>query len=510
MPLQNSAPVETHELAAMLAEYQADPVAFVREVVGADPDPWQAQALRDLVTHKRITISACHGPGKDAFASWAVLWVLICFEHPKVPCTAPTGHQLYDLLWAEVAKWRLKMVPWFAEQLNVKRDRIEMVEHPDTWFAAARTARKENPEGLQGFHADVILVVCDEASGIPDNIFEVLEGALTGPLAFCILIGNPTQTTGYFYESHHSDRARWVSFRIMAAAAHDGSPLPTGVWLSERVAASYVEAMGKKYGRESNVFRVRVLGLFPKSEDDQTIPLEWVERARGRELPKDWAPRHAIVAGLDVARFGGDDCGLVVRQGAKTLHLEVWYGHDTVATVGRVVTAFEEMKPKGTCPSTLFVDGVGVGAGVYDLLLASEKLKALGVGVVDVQAGAKSPDPECMRLRDALWWRARKEFDPKRGDRLGECPVIPDALPRELVERLTGELASPKFKFTPGEKVKIESKDDMRKRGVGSPDLADAFVMTFFFECQRLADKSPIQQFTERHPAPSQNGWMGQ
>jgi hypothetical protein len=407
--------------------------------------------------------------------------VLCCFEHPKVPCTAPTGHQLYDLLWAEVAKWRGRMLPWFSQQLEVKRDRIELKEHPDTWFAAARTARKENPEGLQGFHADVILVVCDEASGIPDNIFEVLEGALTGPLAFCILIGNPTQTSGYFFDSHHSDRARWVTYRVMAAAAHDGSPLPPDVWLSERVGAGYVEAMARKYGRDSNVFRVRVLGLFPTSEADRVVPFDWAEAARLRPVPAA-DPRHYVVMGVDVARMGEDDSALVVRQGGQVLQLETWHGHDVVQTAARVVAACRILVEAKTPPVYVFVDGVGVGAGVVDLLRHNDWLDHVGIAVIDVQAGASSPDDECQRLRDALWWRVREAFDPKRGAAGDDAPCFANGLDPELTQRLVDELAAPKFAFTPSQLVKVESKDEMKRRGEASPDLADAYVMTFYVE----------------------------
>lgn len=481
MPSVLSVTSEMEELQMLLAEYQADPALFVREVIQAKPDPWQEAALRALVTHKRVTISACHGPGKDAFASWAVLWVLCCFEHPKVPCTAPTGHQLYDLLWAEVAKWRMRMLPWFAEQLEVKRDRIELKEHPDTWFAAARTARKENPEGLQGFHADVILVVCDEASGIPDNIFEVLEGALTGPLAFCILIGNPTQTTGYFYDSHHRDRDRWQTFRVMAAAAHEGGALLPGVWLSERVSPQYVANMAKKYGRDSNVFRVRVLGQFPTSEADRVVPFDWIEAARLRPVPTA-DPRHYVVMGVDVARMGEDDSALVVRQGGRVMHLDTWHGHDVVQTAGRVVAACRILLDQKQAPIYIFVDGVGVGAGVVDVLRANEWLDAVGIAVIDVQAGASSPDEECQRLRDALWWRVREAFDPQRGAQGEDAPVFLPSLDAEMTQRLVDELASPKFAFTPSQLVKVESKDEMKRRGVESPDLADAYVMTFYVE----------------------------
>lgn len=480
---------ELQELAAALEHWQDHPADFVRDVIGAEPDEWQVSALSDLRHSGRVSIAACHGPGKDALAAWALLWCLICWEHPKCPCTAPTSHQLRDLLWSEVAKWKAQMLPFFAVMLEVKKDRIEYTESADTWFAAARTARKENSEALQGFHAEVILVIVDEASGVPMVIFEVLEGAMTGPFAMMLLIGNPTQTSGYFYESHHSDRERWRVYRVMAGAAHDGTTLPEGVFASQRVSSEYVSNIFKKYGRDSNVARVRVFGLFPKSEADQTIPLEWVEMARARELPKEWKPRHYPVLGVDVARFGADDSALVCRRGPAILDLETWHGHDEDFTANRVLTTCKLMATKGEKPRYVFVDGCGIGAGVIKRLRKNDDkghnwLRDNGITVIDVQAGASSPDPECELLRDALWWRGRKSFDPMGGgDRLGGLPMFRAGLDLELVGRLTGELASPKYGYsTRSQKLKIESKDDMKDRGLGSPDLADAFLLTLFFE----------------------------
>lgn len=454
------------------------------------PDPWQVEALNALGKHGRVTITACHGPGKDALAAWAVLWVMYCFPHPKVPCTAPTKHQLSDLLWAEIAKWYGRIHPAFRRLYELKSDRFERRAHKDTWFAVGRTARKENPEALQGFHADTILVVVDEASGVPSIIFEVLEGAMTGPRPMMLLIGNPTQTAGYFYDSHHSDRGRWHAMRVMAEAAHDGGELGQNVYLSGRVSPEYVHAMGRKYGKDSNVYRVRVLGLFPKSEDDQTIPLEWVEAARGRELPANHVNRYPIVAAVDVARFGDDDSAMVVRKGPEVLHVETWHGHSITESEAKIVGICKRLNERGIKPGVVFVDGVGVGAGLIDVLYANGELRANSISVLDVQAGESSPDDECERMRDALWWRARKEFDPK----LGSGIVFSSKIDREECERLTGELASPKFAYTTRGKIKVESKKDMKERGIGSPDVADAFVMTYRYDLKPPQQQTDIQR----------------
>lgn len=484
----SSANDELHELADNVERWQDDPVAFVREVIGASPDEWQQDALWDLRDFGRVSIAACHGPGKDALAAWAVLWCLYCFEHPKVPCTAPTSPQLRDLLWAEIAKWHGKMPPFFASMLEIKSDRIEYKEHAKTWFAVARTARPEKPEALAGFHADVILVVVDEASGVALVHFEVLEGAMTGEVAMMLVIGNPTQTSGYFFDTHHGDRDRWRTYRVYAAAAHQGDKLAPGTYLSRRVSAEYVRAIAKKYGTDSNVYRVRVMGLFPKSDDDAVIPYEWLEAARARDV--DERPRvHYVSVGLDVARFGSDDCAMATRQGPVTLHLADWHGHDEDYTAGRLLAHCKDLVERQRLPlKYVFIDAAGVGAGVVKRARAKDERGRNwyvdhGVTIVAVQVGMKSPDRECKLLRDALWWRARKVFDPRGGgDRLGGLPRFHPSIEPEHIARLVGELSQPKYTFTGPETVSVERKDDMKDRGLASPDMADAWNLTLYIE----------------------------
>lgn len=438
--------------------------------------------MQAVVTHKRVSIASCHGPGKDAMASWLILWAMICFPNPRIPCTAPTGHQLYDLLWAEVVKWKGKMLKGLAATIEVKKDRIENIKHPQTWYAVARTARPENSEGLQGFHEDNILVVIDEASGVHNLIFEVLEGSMTGRNAMMLLIGNPTQTQGYFYDSHHEDRARWYRMTI------DYTKSP-------RVPREYVDSMRKKYGEESNVFRVRVLGLFPKSEDDVTIPFHWVEKAGMRELYRQESA--SIMIGVDVGRFGGDPSAIVVREGRNLISGDVRYGNEITKTTGWVVLTAKKLAKRLKHPDEriyICVDGVGVGAGVVDLLreILSENPSYPWI-IIDVQAGARATrhDPECERRRDELWWRSREYF------RVANPAIAPPkadstdliGFTKEMRDQLMAELSSPKYEIKTTGKVKVESKADMKKRGLESPNLGDACIHTMAFEVDKPEEK---------------------
>ena len=418
------------------------------------------------------------------------------------------------------------MRDWFTQT----SDRIEHVAAGKTWFASAVTARKEKPEALAGFHAYTVTIVVDEASGVPDVAFEVLEGAMSDPNPFQLLIGNPTQPQGFFFDSHHND-PRYVRMRIAAAAAFpEGYKPPKGVWLSPRPSKDYVESMAKKYGRESNVFRVRVLGLFPRSSDDQAIPLEWVEMAANREVPIGWWRRcpQKIVLGVDVARFGSDSTCVVARQGRAIVGAWLWHGNSVTETASKVkalayriqrLTDEPATQKAGRRPGylpTICIDGVGVGAGVIDVLRADEKLT-----VIDVQAGETSKDPDCYRKRDELWWDARWFYqdsepmiaagstDTAVTSIVGWTPQKP-VIDQDVRDRLIGELSIPKYKFSPDGRVVIESKDDVKKRLGGdasSPDVADAHNLTFQ-AVDEAKPKSKIDRYDEQREELETDAWV--
>ena len=211
-------------------EWQLSPVAFIRDIWGLIPErdnekfvkgqhlSWQQHDIllaveRALAGDKRrISIASGHGIGKSACVSWLLLWFLICFYQAKVAATAPTSEQMYDVLWAEIKKWLDKMPDWLRVKYEWTASHIRVVENPETWFARARTARKETPEALAGIHGDYVMLLADEASGVPDEIYRTAEGALTDKNVLAILISNPTRLTGYFYDTHNSDKKNWQTF----------------------------------------------------------------------------------------------------------------------------------------------------------------------------------------------------------------------------------------------------------------------------------------------------------
>jgi hypothetical protein len=425
-------------------KWQHDPVAFVKDVwPGTKLEDFQAEALRALATHDRVSIRSGHGVGKSALDSWAVLWFMCCGGWPaKVPITAPTAHQLDDILWPEIGSWLRRMPLSLEQQFVLKADRLVLKADPTNSFAAFRTGNRANPDALQGFHSDNILFILDEASGIADEVFVVAEGALSTPGAKVLMTGNPTRASGYFYDSHHSQRQHWYTMSVPCTS-------------SSRVAPEYVERM-KRFGENSNVYRVRVLGEFPKSDDDAVIPLEWAEMAVHRSLKlMDVDP----VWGLDVARFGDDRSALAKRQGNVLLEpIKTWRNLDTMQVAGRVLMEYNSAKRK---PSAILVDVIGIGAGVVD------RLKEMGVPVRGINVSERpSVDGRYMRYRDELWFRGREWFE-----------GLDVRIPKD--DELIGELCTVSYEITPGGKIQVQSKEKMKREGKPSPDLADAFLLTF-------------------------------
>lgn len=415
------------------------------QCLGATPEPWQAEALIDIANNDRIAIRSGHGVGKSTLLAWVILWWHTTRFPAKTPCTAPTAHQLEDILWAELAKWHRQMKAPYRDWFDCKSDRFEMKQHPDESFAVARTARKENPEAFQGFHSDNLLFIADEASGIDEIIFEVGQGAMSTKGAKAILTGNPTKISGYFYDCFHKARERWTRRTVSSESV-------------ER-ARGHIDDIKVRYGLESNAYRVRVLGEFPTAEDETVIALDLVEQACERQVQASEAFR--VVWGLDVARFGDDRTALAKRRGNVLLEpIKFWRQKDTMQVSGLIKSEFEGTW-KDERPSEILIDVIGLGAGVVD------RLNELGLPVRGVNVAEQPAAKErYMRLRDELWFKGREWFQAR------DCKIPKD-------EALIAELTAPTYSITSSGKIIVEPKDELKKRGYSSPDLADCFLLTF-------------------------------
>lgn len=434
------------DLENIISELATDPVMFVEAMLGVKPEKWQRKFLQNVMDNPRCAVKSGHGVGKTAVLSWLILWWLITRHPCKVVCTANTAHQLSDVLWAEAKKWGRQLPDVFYQQLEMKTDKINLEGANDS-YAVARVSRRENPEALQGFHSENLLFIIDEASGVDDMIFEVGEGSLSTPNAKVVMTGNPTRTSGYFFNAFSAMRDRWT---LQTVACKD----------STQVSPDYIEDMKLKYGDDSNVYRVRVLGEFPRAEDDTVIPLYMVESSLQRDIQVD--PYTPVVWGLDVANFGSDRTALCKRRGNEVVDkIRTWQGKDLMETVGMVVQEYEMCNYKDK-PTDIFVDTIGIGSGVCS------RLTELDLPARPIQV-SESPSmrDKYMRLRDELWFRAREWFEGR------DVFLIQD-------DKLIEELIAPRFKITSAGKIKVEAKDEFKKRlGGRSCDLADAFCLTF-------------------------------
>ena len=435
---------EANPFDEFVLRYRDDPVLFVTEVLGAIPYDYQAEFLNALATGERkMSVRSGHGTGKSTTASWAMLWYVLLRFPNKVVVTAPTSGQLFDALFAELKRWINELPDQLKVLLTVKSDRVELAAAPSEAFISARTSRAETPEALAGVHSANVLLVVDEASGVPEKVFEAAAGSMSGHSATTILLSNPTRSSGTFYESQTRMSDSWWTRRWSCV----DSPL---------VSDEFVDEMRARYGEESNAFRVRVLGEFPMADDDTIIPFHLVESAIRRDI--EVTPDLKPIWGLDVARFGSDKTALCKRYGNVVTEITSWQGLDLMQTVGRVMAEYEGLSPSMR-PNEILVDSIGVGGGVVD------RLRELGAPVRGINVGEAAMGKTYMNLRAELWFRAKGWLEDR------SCKLPND-------DQLMAELTAIRFSFTPGGKMKAESKDEMRKRGLKSPDLADALCLT--------------------------------
>jgi len=432
------------DVGELLLAIALDPVLFVEGVLGAKPEEWQKKALYAVRDNDRVAIRSGHGIGKTAFLSWLILWWVLTRSPSRIACTANTSSQLSDILWAEVAKWHRCMPDGLKELIEVTSAKVELTGQDS--FAVARTARRETPEALQGFHSPNMLFLVDEASGVDNIIFEVGEGAMSTEGAKTVMTGNPTRTSGYFYEAFNKMKD---SFFTMKVSSQD----------STQVGPKFIEDMKVKYGEDSNIYRVRVLGEWPEADDDVVIPLHLLQAAADRDqVAADTTP---VVWGLDVARFGTDKSALCKRKGnVVTEPIKSWRNKDLMEMCGIILNEYETTTWSDR-PVEILIDSIGLGAGVVDRLTELD-LPVRGINVAE----SASMGERYGRLRDELWFLGKEWFEAR------DC-TIPDQ------EELIDDLSKPRFSFLSNGKLKVEGKDEMKRRGLNSPDLADAFCLTF-------------------------------
>lgn len=405
-----------------------------------------------------ISIMSGRGTGKDAYCAWVILWFLTCFFMPKIGVTAPTKHQLKDILWSEISKWlrgsELKdLIVWQSDKIYWKESGGK------EWYAVARTTNvkgsmEEQAETLSGLHEDYMALIVDEGSGVPDAVYKPLESTMTGKCNFAIIIFNPTQSTGYAIDTHMKHRAYWV-------------PLQWNAEESELVSKSSIEFKERKYGRDSNYYRINVLGLPPLASEDILIPWDWVMACV--DLDMEPIDGDSFVWGFDVGA-GGDPSIICKMRGPKVLPMEEKNTHESEILTGWAV---RQILDEG--PDAVMVDTIGVGWGIAGNLRDRTEVRIIDVKVSE----AASDDERFAGLRDELCWAIRTCFQNRS-----------ISIPND--ETLIAEATTLKYKELPNGKIKVESKNDLRARKVMmadgekmmSPNRFDALCLTQYFSSE--------------------------
>lgn len=435
-------------------------VKYIRDILGMNLWVKQEEIVRSVFGPARKTaVRSCHAAGKTHTAAGVVLAWLFTGPYRIAVTTAPTGRQVRELLWKEIRKaykqagrrWKRSIggyMPPRAPELRIDED----------WLAIGFAS--DDDVNVQGWHSPGgVLVVLDEAPGVSPDIWAALNGVLTGRWDRLLAIGNPTEPAGPFYELFEDPAvSRLVISAFDVPNVVTGSPIIPGLATRE-----WVEAMGREWGTDSPMYASRVKGEFPDNADDVLVPRSWVlaaqERWRAREADSTgWVGQAHL--GLDVARYGEDStvaAEVYPGRGVRRLHKRT--KQDTVQTVAWSGGILQSNPSLGS----VRVDADGLGAGVYDAL--AHKPPRKDVVVIEMRGGMAAADSEHFVNRRSEWlWNVRQALDPS-----GPAPI---AIPPD--DRLRDQMTAIRWKLNTHGKIALESKDELRKRGIGSPDELDA------------------------------------
>lgn len=457
------------------------------------PRKWQRQVLLDIAEHikqnqgkidfdtLRLAVASGRGIGKSALVSWLVLWMMTTRIGATVIVSANSESQLRSVTWAEITKWSSMAINTYWWEISATRVApakwlTELVERDlkkgtRYWSLEGRLWSAENPDAYAGVHNyDGVMLVFDEASGIDDSIWAVAAGFFTEntPNRFWCCFSNPRRNTGYFYETFHGKRAFWQNRQVDARDV-------------EGTDKNVYQQIIDEYGPDSYQAHVEVYGSFPSESDDQFIPANVVDEAMKRPKHKDdSAP---FVVGVDPARFGSDSTVIAIRQGRDIIEIKKYKGDDTMTVVGHIIETIEQYKPALVC-----IDEGGLGAGVVDRL-KEQRYKVRGVNFAN-----KSKNPMMYGNLRAQIWGDMKQW-------LKTATIPSDRY-------LKSDLISPLMKPDSKGAIFLESKKDMKARGLASPDAADAIALTFAFPVahREYVDRAPKRNYALNGMNTS---WMG-
>lgn len=426
---------------------QNDPKWFVNEVLGETLWGKQIEILEAIKDHDRVAVKSGNGVGKTFISASVILWFLLAHCPSKVITTAPTWNQVEKLLWSEIATQYNKAKTNLGGLLLKTELRFD-----DNHFGIGFSTNHET--NFQGHHSENILIVFDEALGVQPQIWVAAEGNLTSENAKMMVIGNPTVPNGRFYECFKSPLWHKITISCLDSPnVIEGETVIPGL-----VTRDWIEERKQEWGENNPFYKARVLGEFPIEGEDTLIPLSWVERSLNKEININEVDK--VVMGIDVARYGSDSTVFTIMKSNKVIYSEGFVGKKTTYTAGRAIILAKEHN----C-NAIGVDDSGVGGGVTDIL--QEQLNNANIEVVPVNFGSVPSDKDRFdNLKAEIMWNLREEFE-------GNTIAINSP---ELLEQLPSIM----YEITSKGKIKIVSKDEMKKLGIKSPDYADSLAIAHY------------------------------
>lgn len=423
------------------------------------PDAWACEFMEDIgrrvrenkfdgrqaVQALRMATASGHGIGKSAITAWLVNWIMSTRPHAKGVVTANTGPQLESKTWAEIAKWTKRCITghWFDVTTGKGSMRMVHRDHPDSWRCDAQTCREENSEAFAGLHAasSTPFYIFDEASAVPDAIWEVAEGGMTDGEPMWFVFGNATRNTGRFKDCFGRFRHRWVGRQIDSRTVQITNKTLIQGWVDD-------------YGEDSDFVKVRVRGMFPAMSAKQFISTADADSALGKVLRPDQYDFAPKIITVDPAWEGDDELVIGMRQGLHFQILRTIAKNDNDITVAGIVAQLEDQHQA----DAVFIDG-GYGTGIVSAGRTMHRTWIL------VWFAEKSIDPGCLNKRAEMWKLMR--------DWLKEGGAIPDD--QVLYADITGPETVPRVDG----KIQLESKKDMKRRLLPSPNRGDALALSF-------------------------------
>ena len=488
--------------------WRNDWTAFAKEVLHANLDEEQKAILRAVQYNKMVAVASGTSRGKDYISAVACLCFMYLtprwnskkelIKNTKIAMTAPTGRQVTNIMIPEITRLftNAKVLPGRLLADGIRTSNAE-------WFLTGFKASDDDTESWSGFHAVNTMFVVTEASGISETTFNAIEGNLQGNSRL-LLVFNPNTTTGYAAKAMKS--SRFKKFRLNSLNAENvvkkRNVIPGQVdyeWVKDKVenwctliqkedfdeGQGDFEFEGLSY-RPNDLFRVKVLGLFPKTSEDMLIPLEWcelaIERWRKLQEEKFLSKKHPLI-GIDVAGMGRDSSCFVPRYGNYVPEIKI---HQSGGKADHMKVAGEATHWLSDAKAKAFIDTIGEGAGVFSRL---EELGYKNAYSCKFSEGTKglhdiTGQYEFANMRAYCYWAVRDWLNPKNGFN----PALPPC------DELVAELTEVHWSFQSSGKIIIEAKEDIKSRLKRSPDIADALASTFYPNAKDYSDDSWILQ----------------